>query len=166
MEIERKFRVKRLPENLEQYPKKHIRQGYLSTKPVVRVRQEGEAYYLTYKGAGLLAREEYNLPLTEEAGLHLLSKADGLVIVKDRYYIPLGERTIELDIFAPPLAPLVVAEVEFPTEAEAMAFQPPDWFGEDVTYDPACKNSALSQRGRLPGDEAPSGRNLAGKERI
>lgn len=147
MEIERKFKVKALPEELERYPKKRIRQGYLSTRPVVRARQEGEAYYLTYKGEGMLSREEYNLPLTEESCSHLLEKADGLVIVKDRYFIPFQEWTIELDLFQPPLAPLVVAEVEFSTEAEALAFQPPAWFGEDVTYDPAYKNSALSQKG-------------------
>ena len=29
MEIEKKFQIKRLPEQLEQYPKKEIEQGYL-----------------------------------------------------------------------------------------------------------------------------------------
>ncbi len=84
--------------------------------------------------------------MTEEAYRHLLSKADGLVIVKTRYYIPYAGYTIELDVFAPPLAPLVVAEVEFPTEAAAAAFQPPEWFDREVTYDPAYSNSNLSRR--------------------
>lgn len=146
MEIERKFTVKRLPEDLEQFPKKRLEQAYLCTAPVVRVRRSNDTYWLTYKGVGLLAREEHEFPLTEEAYRHLLSKADGLVIVKTRYCIPYAGYTIELDVFAPPLAPLVVAEVEFPTEAEAAAFQPPEWFDREVTYDPAYSNSNLSRR--------------------
>lgn len=145
MEIERKFKVKYFPENWETYPKRRIEQGYLSTGPVVRVRRDNADYYLTYKGAGVLAKEEYNLPLTEESYRHLVEKADGLVIRKDRYCIPYGPYTIELDIFDPPLSPLAVAEVEFPTETEAKAFQPPDWFGEEVTYDRAYSNASLSK---------------------
>ena len=64
MEIERKFKVRQLPEQLEQYPRQRIEQAYLCTEPVVRVRRSNDDYYLTYKGTGLLAREEYNLPLT------------------------------------------------------------------------------------------------------
>lgn len=147
MEIERKFTVERLPEELERFPRKHLEQAYLCTAPVVRVRRSDDAFFLTCKGAGLLAREEYELPLTEEAYRHLLSKADGLIIVKDRYCIPFAGYIIELDIFAPPLAPLVIAEVEFHTEAEAAAFQPPEWFGREATYEPAYSNSNLSRRG-------------------
>ncbi len=76
-----------------------------------------------------------------------MAKADGVRIVKDRYKIPLGAHTVELDVFAPPLAPLVLAEVEFPTEDAANAFTPPDWFGREVTFDPAYTNAALSQNG-------------------
>lgn len=145
MEIERKFKVKRLPEDLEQYPLRRLEQGYLSTGPVVRVRRDNGDYYLTYKGAGAMAKEEHNLPLTEKAYRHLLAKADGLVIRKNRYCLPCGRYTIELDIFDPPLSPLVVAEVEFPTEEEALAFRPPDWFGEEVTDDRSYSNASLSK---------------------
>lgn len=76
----------------------------------------------------------------------LLPKAEGTVIEKDRWRIPCGSYTIELDIFDGALAPLVLAEVEFPTEEEAAAFQPPDWFGEEVTYDPAYTNARLGRQ--------------------
>ena len=33
MEIERKFLIRQLPEHLEQYPCRHIEQGYLCTNP-------------------------------------------------------------------------------------------------------------------------------------
>ena len=37
MEIERKFLLKELPENLDSYPVRHLEQGYLCTAPVVRI---------------------------------------------------------------------------------------------------------------------------------
>lgn len=43
---------------------------------------DNDEYYLTYKGKGLLAREEYNLPLTKESYEHLIKKADGNIITK------------------------------------------------------------------------------------
>lgn len=146
MEIERKYLVARLPENLEQYPCKHIEQGYLATDPVVRIRRCNDNYILTYKGRGLMIREEYNLPLHAEAFEHLKEKIDGILIEKHRYLIPYeGKYTIELDIFDGKLAPLQLAEVEFETEEEANSFVPPAWFGEDVTFSTKYHNSTLSQ---------------------
>ena len=120
---------------------------------------------MTYKGKGLLAREEYNLPLNEASYYHLRDKADGNVISKRRYVIPIQEPTfdmtrlsfagkeidqislsVELDIFEPPFAPLVIAEVEFPDQETAEAFQMLDWFSQDVTNDPAYHNSNLSKQ--------------------
>ena len=59
--------------------------------------------------------------------------------------IPLNPYTIELDIFEGDLAPLIIAEVEFPSIEEANSFTAPNWFGEDVTYDGHYHNSHLSQ---------------------
>lgn len=165
MEIERKFTVTKLPEHLESYPCHIIEQAYLNTDPVVRIRKEDDSYYMTYKGKGLLAREEYNLPLNEASYYHLREKADGNVIRKRRYVIPIQapkfnmtyltslqesidqvSLSVELDVFAPPFAPLVIAEVEFPNQEMAEAFQLLDWFSQDVTNDPAYHNSNLSRR--------------------
>lgn len=142
MEIERKFLIKDMPD-LTQYKCKHITQGYLSTNPVVRVREDGDKYYLTYKGSGLLAREEANLPLTKESFEHLVKKSDGKIIQKTRYLIPLDPYTIELDVFEGDHAPLIMAEVEFPSIEEANDFVPPAWFGEDVTQDKRYHNSNM-----------------------
>lgn len=147
MEIERKYLIRELPENLEQYPCKHIEQGYLNTKPVVRIRRSNDKYTLTYKGEGLMVREEYNLPLDADSFMHLREKVDGILIMKRRYLIPFaGKYTIELDIFEGELAPLQLAEVEFTSEEDANAFIPPAWFGEDVTFSAKYHNSTLSQR--------------------
>lgn len=148
MEIERKYLVSRPPQNYRDFPSSRIEQGYLCVSPVVRVRQEDDAFYLTYKGKGLLAREEYNLPLTEEAYRHLVAKADGIVLTKRRYRLPLlkeREYTIELDVFEGRYDGLILAEVEFETEEEALSFTPPEWFGEDVTFSGEYQNSRLSQ---------------------
>ncbi|MDE7157444.1 MAG: adenylate cyclase, partial [Lachnospiraceae bacterium] len=79
---------------------------------------------------------------------HLLKKADGNIITKKRYKIPYnnmnGSYTIELDIFSDIFNGLILAEVEFKTEEEALAFLPPDWFGEDVTFSSEYHNSTLS----------------------
>lgn len=157
MEIERKFTVKELPENLAQYACKELEQGYLCTHPVVRVRKSvknGEAsYILCYKsklglekkeGATAQVCREEELPLTAEAYEKLLSKVDGRVITKKRYLIPYGAYTIELDVFSGELTGLVFAEVEFPDEAAAAEFVQPEWFREDVTFDDRFKNNKLA----------------------
>ena len=145
MEIERKFLLKELPENLDSYPVRHLEQGYLCTAPVVRIRRDNDKYELTYKGKGCMVREEHNLPLTKEAYEHLRTKIDGRLIVKKRYMIPLENYTVELDVFEGDLAPLTLAEVEFHSEEEAKAFVAPDWFAEDVTFSKLYHNSFLSQ---------------------
>lgn len=144
-EIEKKYLIHTLPKNLDSYPYHEIEQGYLCTEPVVRIRRQDEEYYLTYKSRGLMVREEYNLPLTKDAYMHLKEKADGKLITKRRYLIPLAPYTIELDIFSSPISDLWLAEVEFPSEEEALSFQPPEWFGEDVTNNSRYHNSNLSR---------------------
>lgn len=146
MEIERKYLVNTLPEHLENYPCRILEQGYLNTSPVVRIRRDNEKYELTYKSAGLMSRQEYNLPLDQESYEHLLTKIDGRLIKKKRYMIPLfSGLTAELDIFEEDLAPLQLVEVEFQTEEQANTFTVPDWFGEDVTFSGKYHNSYLSR---------------------
>ncbi len=146
MEIERKFLISTLPENLDSYPFHRIEQAYLCTAPVIRVRRQDDDYILTYKGSGMMMREEYNLPLTREAYEHLLPKADGNILTKKRYVIPLSDGLdIELDLFEGKFAGLWMAEVEFPDEETANHFTAPGWFGKEVTYDPAYHNSNMSQ---------------------
>ncbi len=151
MEIERKYLVHRLPEHLTDYPYRTITQGYLNTSPVIRIRRDNDKYELTYKSKGLMARQEYNLPLTQEAYEHLLSKIDGYLIRKKRYMIPLKcGLTAELDVFEEQLAPLLLVEVEFQSEEDALSFVPPSWFGEDVTFSGEYHNSRLAGMASCP----------------
>ena len=146
MEIERKYLIDQIPVNLNDYTCLLIEQGYLNTNPVVRVRRQNDDFYLTYKSSGLMAREEYNLPLNAEAYSHLIQKADGIIIRKRRYLIPLTKKlTIELDVFEGAYEGLILAEVEFESVEDADAFTPPQWFGEDVTFSTKYHNSTLSK---------------------
>ena len=99
-----------------------MEQGYLCTRPVVRIRKANDEYILTYKSKTPINEEQYGtkisneveLPLTKEAFEHLKNKIDGRMIDKERYLIPLQEgQKIELDIFHGYLEGLVFAEVEF-----------------------------------------------------
>lgn len=146
MEIEKKFIPKELPENLESFKHHKIEQAYLNTAPVVRIRKQDDDYFLTYKGSGMMAREEYNLYLNKESYEHLLTKADGNVITKTRFLIPIHDNlTAELDIFEGKFAGMLLVEVEFASVEQANSFVPPEWFGDDVTNDRRYHNSYLSK---------------------
>ena len=146
MEIERKFLIDKDSFDYGKYPFKELVQGYLNRSPVVRVRKEDDEYYLTYKGSGLMIREEYNLPLTKEAFENLIKKSDFNIIKKKRFFIPLRDLTVELDEFAPPFAPLLMAEVEFESKEAAESFVPPEWFGKEVTNDPEYHNVNMAYK--------------------
>ena len=151
MEIERKFLIKTAPADLEQYPHYEIEQGYLCTSPVLRIRRKGDSYIFTYKSAGLMTREEIEVPLSEESYQHLLPKCDGNPITKTRYKIPepnlsaSGQPlTIEFDVFHGALEGLLLAEVEFASEEDAHAYSAPDWFTVEVTKTSTFHNSQIS----------------------
>ena len=145
MEIERKYIIEETPKNLENFVSKKIKQGYISTSPVIRIRQLDDDYILTIKGKGLLAREEHEINISKNEFYSLHEKVDGLVIDKTRYYIPYEKYTIELDVFHKDYEGLILAEVEFESIEEANIFTPPKWFGPDVTHSSKYHNSTLSK---------------------
>lgn len=149
MEIERKFLVKQLPEELESYESREIEQAYLCTNPVIRIRKKDDDYILTYKSSGMLERVEEEMPLTRESYEHLKKKADGNIITKVRYLIPEEHGLmIELDCFLGIFEGFVMAEIEFESVEQAKAYEPSEWFLRDVTYDENCHNSNMSQMTR------------------
>ena len=148
MEIERKFKVGKLPNDITRVTPRHIIQGYISTTPDLRIRKDDDEYYLTMKGKGLMCREEYTLEITAEEFNHLSSKVEGRFIEKFRYCVPLESGEIaEVDRYTGDLGGLQVVEVEFKTKAEATAFKPPEWFSTEITEDKAYKNSSLAMNG-------------------
>lgn len=148
MEIERKFLIEKeyLPKNLEQYAHNDLEQAYIITDPVLRIRKKDEQYILTYKGHGFMVREEVEFPLSREAYEKLLTKTEGTIITKTRYKIPeQNGLTIELDIFSGLFDGLMIAEVEFPNEKIALTYNPPAWFGKEVTNEATFHSASLSK---------------------
>jgi CYTH domain-containing protein/8-oxo-dGTP pyrophosphatase MutT (NUDIX family) len=144
-EIERKFLVARLPDDLDEHPSERIDQGYLATGDVeVRLRRAGERTRLSVKGGAGLVRTEEEVDLDPSAFDRLWPLTRGRRVEKVRHRIPAGSVTIELDRYEGKHRGLAVVEVEFESEDDAAAFQPPDWFGEDVTGDPAFANANLA----------------------
>jgi len=145
MEIERKYLITSLPKHYDTFPHDTLCQAYISTDPVIRIRQKNSCYILTVKSSGLLAREEYELPITENSFQNLMGKAEGNVIEKIRYRIPESDGlTIELDIFQGIFDGLKIAEIEFKDLKQANEYHPPVWFGPEVTEDSTFHNSNLS----------------------
>ena len=98
-EIERKFLVKHIP-NLENCKNYYIKQGYISTNPVLRIRQKDNKYIFTFKGKGDIQREEFEKEITKEEFENLWLKIEGEPIIKTRYIIPLeNDLVAELDIY-------------------------------------------------------------------
>jgi CYTH domain-containing protein len=115
VEIEKKFTVKDIPFNLEDYPFHQIEQGYLNVHPAIRVRRQDDIYYMTYKGTPGefiaertansdgqqdIGQTEYNMPLDRTSYDHLAAKADGNFIRKKRYLIPLNENAFDKEYLA------------------------------------------------------------------
>ncbi|MDF2821716.1 MAG: adenylate cyclase [Clostridiales bacterium] len=159
MEIEKKFLVNKMPDNLSKYTCYEIEQGYLCTSPVVRIRKKNSDYILTYKSReffkstpklaipdNVSACEEVELPLTKESYEHLREKIDNNIITKRRYNIPLyGDYIAELDVFSGKLEGLIVVEVEFRDALQASIFVKPSWFGDDVSTIKQYGNASLSK---------------------
>ena len=155
MERERKFLVLHPPQDFTQRPHKQIRQGYLATPGrgrdvEVRLRDEQGKYVLTVKGGRGASRSETEVLLSKEGFRSLWPLTKGLRIEKMRYRIPLGHLTIELDIYRGKLRGLKTAEVEFKSDRQLRRFQPPNWFGREVTGRDAFSNSRLATLTRPP----------------
>lgn len=153
-EIERKFLVPAQPPKIRGLRRaKPIAQGYLASDAEraveVRVRKKGKRCFLTVKVGNGARRTEVELPLKSQEFAALWPATKGRRIAKKRHRLPIkgSAAVIELDVYKDALAGLCVAEVEFPDERAARAFQPPAWFGRELTDDPAYRNAALARRG-------------------
>ena len=145
-EIERKFLIENLPDNLHHYSSTEIIQGYLAiTKDgtEVRLRKKDERYFQTVKNGFGLQRSEVEIEISADQFEKLWSMTEGKRIEKVRHEIDHSGMKIELDIYREILEGLIVAEVEFDSIELANAFIPPSWFGKEVTEDERYKNRNL-----------------------
>lgn len=148
MEIERKWEIGGFPDGLPQTDAAEMRQGYLVTDPVVRIRAEqragGGSYILCIKGRGTLAREEIETPISE-AVFERVAALIGAPLVRKRYRayrLPDGH-TLEVSLVDEgEETAFYYAEVEFATLEEARAFVPPAFLGRELTEAPGASMSA------------------------
>ena len=144
MEIERKFLVEKIPD-LTNVKAIYIEQGYLSFSPEVRIRKKDKKFYMTVKSDGDIAREEYEVEISQNTYEELSSQVKGLVLKKRRYEIPLNKVDVaELDIYEN-FEDLKLVEVEFIDIDSANNFVVPCWFGNEVTRDKEFRNKNLAK---------------------
>jgi CYTH domain-containing protein len=149
-EIERKFLVDDVPERLDRGQSEVVTQGYVAIDDgvEVRVRRRGDHFSLTVKQGGGRSRLEEELEIDADRFERLWQLTEGRRIAKTRYVVPAPDGAeIEVDVYADDLDGLVTAEVEFPSEGSAEAFEPPSWFGREVTDDDRYKNRSLACHG-------------------
>ncbi len=148
MEVERKFLVPD-PPDLSDAESDEIEQGYLAIGPEgeVRVRRRGERLVLTAKRGAGLSRQEAEIELDRQRFDELWPLTEGRRLHKRRYVASQAGHRIEVDVYAGELEGLVVAEIEFDSEDEARAFEPPDWVGDEVTGDHRYLNETLATEG-------------------
>ena len=148
-EIERKFVLHSLPDDIEHKPHSVIRQGYIVTDSSneVRVRAKGRDYFLTVKQGSGLSRNEVEIAITEQQFDALWTLTAGKRVEKTRYDYQDSGSLIEIDVYTSDLSPLMVAEVEFTSEDESSRYTVPAFFGLEVTEDKSYKNASLAVRG-------------------
>jgi adenylate cyclase len=148
MEIERKFRLQRLPD-LSGSESDRIEQGYLAVgaEGEVRLRRKGKGTLLTAKRGAGLARGEAEVEVSTEQFEELWPLTEGRRLRKRRHVQPHDGLEIEIDVFEGELEGLAVAEIEFDSEQQANEFEPPAWLGEEVTGDERFLNENLAVRG-------------------
>jgi CYTH domain-containing protein len=146
-EIERKFLLKQLPENLKRSRRCLIAQGYLAAElggRHVRLRKKGKTASLTFKVSRGAHREEREIKLSAKQFATLWPATAGRRLRKLRYELPWKNLLIEIDIYRGKHNGLVVAEVEFPNRAACRKFKAPAWFGTEVTGNKRYSNVRLA----------------------
>lgn len=146
-EIERKFLIKRLPDDLKRSRSLIIEQGYLATEPAgrqVRLRKTGRSVSLAFKVRRGTHREEREIKLSPKQFAALWPGTAGRRLRKVRYEIPWKNVLIEIDIYRGRHAGLIVAEVEFSDRASARRFKAPCWLGREVTGEKRYSNVRLA----------------------
>ena len=148
-EIERKFLLGKLPKDLDRSSGKEILQAYLCCEASreVRIRKKPGSFELTVKTGSGVVRSEVNVAISETDFAQLWQLTEGRRLEKIRYHYMYDGNEYEIDSYKGTLNPLLVAELEFSDEQQAINFVPPDFLGQEISEHAAYKNSSLALAG-------------------
>lgn len=155
IEVERKFVAAGPPATDRLGPGQPMRQGYLAEDGAVEVRvriTDGNSWLTVKAGTGL-ARTEVEVAIGIGEAEALWVHTAGRRIEKTRHRVRLEghpDLLADVDLFDGELTGLCVVEVEFESVEAAGDFDPPRWFGREVTGVPGWSNAALARHGRPP----------------
>jgi adenylate cyclase len=157
VEIERAFVADGVPDPALLGPGVALRQGYVASEGEVevRLRIRPQDAALTIKAGRGMVRTEVELPLSTDDAEALWQHTEGRRLAKQRHHVQVGDHVAEVDVYEDALAGLCRVEVEFASAEDAAAFEPPAWFGREVTDDDRWRNASLARHGRP--DEADTG---------
>lgn len=97
-------------------------------------------------------RGEIEIEIDQTQFEALWPNTQGRRIEKERWTGSLSDKLqYELDVFQAALTSLMLVEVEFDSTQQADSFQPPRWFGSEVTFDKHYKNKSLATNPQLIG---------------
>ena len=139
IEIEKKYKIKKLPNNLNDYECHIIEQSYLNNGGApIRLRKfiaENDIKCIfskkISKEQNSFEKIEYNIELPKELYEKFIKAKEGRTIRKTRYKIPLENGAkMDLDIFHDFFEGVCIAEIEYISIEQANTFKIPDWIEE------------------------------------
>ena len=115
---------------------------YIGESSVIRIESKDDRYELEKKtDISKTVREEEVIPLAKEE-FEQLAKYTSFHIVRDSYIVSDNPKTI-LRIYKGRFEGLNRCEVFFNTNEDALKYQPPKWFGTEITNTPLGKDMTL-----------------------
>lgn len=155
IEIEKKYKVKKLPSNLMKFDHMTIEQSYLNKGGApIRLRKfiKGNEVRCIFSKKARVAEGsfecvEHNIELPENLYQEFLSAKEGRTIIKTRYKIPLTDGLkIDLDVFHDFFEGVCVAEIEYTSIEQANNYKVPDWLGEELTDSEKLANGYMATK--------------------
>lgn len=141
-EIERKFLIKEVPNNINRYEKQEILQWYYkNNNKNIRIRKtvsykngrKYSTYHMAYKQWSGLVRQESEKKISEQMFKDQQTLFSIYWIKKTRFFIPYKKHIIEVNQFHEDLHWLRMIEVEFSSTKNANDFEPLPRFWKEIT---------------------------------
>jgi adenylate cyclase len=135
-ERERVFLVQCLPGDINKYEPTPIQVGDFfdsNSEDALKIKRKGDNFHLIKKETNSIHERVEHIINIKEGEFDILIKCAVQSHRKIRYKYPYGEYICEIDYYLDKLDGYVRAEVEFNNNEEMNNFNPPEWFGNEIT---------------------------------